>query len=357
MKNVFIKSIPKEHKSPMSLSSERGIFLVPRLRAALSKLIYNSIIDTVEGQLSPSNIGARRNKSPRDHLFVVYAVVNETVQSKDVPCKDLVFSDVTQCFDSLWTSKTLTDLYSNGVKSNLLNLLNELSRDANVVIKTPVGNTEKGQIEDTIIQGETLSSILCTSSMDKMAKDSKVETLKYREDVSIPKMGFVDDILDMNNCGEGIKKMHEETVDQLNKRKLQINRDKSVKIHVKGRKSNENCECEELFVDSWELKKYETASGSVMKDHYVGKQVVKTVENYEYLGNIIEGEGTNKETIRDRTSKGHGAVRVIMQILEGCLFGDHYVEALKIMRNSKLISVLTYNVEVVHNISQKKLIC
>ena len=79
-KEVYITSIPKKMKNPLNLSSERGIFLVPKLRGILSKLIYNSIISQIEEKLSPSNIGARKNRSPRDHLFVVYAVVNETLK-------------------------------------------------------------------------------------------------------------------------------------------------------------------------------------------------------------------------------------------------------------------------------------
>ena len=321
----------------------------------LSKLIYNSIIDIIEGQLSPSNIGARRNRSPRDHLFVVYAVVNETVHSEHASCKDLVFTDFSQCFDSLWTEMTLTDLFSNGVQSNILNLIHELSKSASIVIKTPVGETEKGDIEDIIMQGETLSSILCTSTMDTMAKDSKAETIKYRNEVSIPKLRFVDDILDINECGDKIKKMHNETVEHLNKRKLQINKDKSVRIHVPGKKSHENCECEELLVDSWSLEKESSEDKTALKDVYNGKSKVKTVEKYDYLGNTIENDGSNKETINDRTAKGQGVIRDIIQILEGCFFGDHFLEALIIMRNSKLMSVLTYNVEIIHNISKNEI--
>ena len=220
LKKVFITSIPKKGKLALNIEEERGIFLVPKLRVILSKLIYNSIIDIIEDELSPSNIGARRNKSPRDHLFVVNAVVNKTVQGEDASCKDLVFTDVRQCFDSLWTSKTLLDLYSNGVQTSLLNLISELSKSTNIVIKTPVGNSDEGEIEDTIMQGENLSSILCTSTMDKMSKDSKATLLKYRGDVDILKMGFCDDILDANKCGEDIRKMHEETIEQLNQRKL-----------------------------------------------------------------------------------------------------------------------------------------
>ena len=76
-KNVFITSIPKKRKSSLSLSDQRGIFLVPKLRSIFVKLVYNSIIGIIESNLSSSNIGARKNKAPRDHLFVLYTVINE----------------------------------------------------------------------------------------------------------------------------------------------------------------------------------------------------------------------------------------------------------------------------------------
>ena len=155
-------------KSPLNLSLERGIFLVPKLRGLLSKLVYNSIIGQIEEKLSPFNIGARKNKSPRDHLFVVYAVVNETLRGKHGCCTDFVFSDVTDCFNALWVEKTIIDLHENGVKNNLLNLLFELSKTANIAIKTPVGISEKETIESILMQGETISSISCTSTMDRI---------------------------------------------------------------------------------------------------------------------------------------------------------------------------------------------
>ena len=355
LKNVFITSIPKKRKSPLDLINERGLFLVPKLRAVLSKLIYNSIIDTIEEQLSPSNIGARKDKSPRDHLFVVYSVINETLRCKDSPCKDFVFTDVSQCFDSLWTQKTLLDLYANGVKSNMLNLIHELSKNARIVIKTPIGNTEQGNIENIIMQGETLSGILCTSTMDKTAKDSKTKSLLYRGEVSVPRLGFVDDILDMNKCGNDIKEMHEETVAELNKRKLQVNRDKSVRMHVAGTKSGKESKCKDLHIDSWSLVTHKSGTNISMKDKYEGKLKVKTVKKYEYLGNIIEEDGSNKETINERVAKGLGVIRDVDQILEGCSFGDYFMEALTIMRDSKLLSVLTYNLEVIPNITAKEI--
>ena len=98
-----------------------------------------------------------------------------------------------QCYDALWLQHTLLDLYKSGINSNLLNLIYEASRKANIAIKTPVGVSESREIEDQVMQGETLSSILCTNSMGKISDDCKIEPFKYRGKVPVPKLGFVDE--------------------------------------------------------------------------------------------------------------------------------------------------------------------
>ena len=237
-KNVYITAIPKRKKSPLELSSQRGIFLVPKLRGVFLKLVYNSIIDILEDNQSLSNIGARKKKSPRDHLFVVYSVMQETLKGKDVCDRDFVFYDLVQAFDSLWVTHTLLDPYENKVETNLLNVIHEISKKATITIKTPVGISETKDIEDTIMQGETISSILCTSSVDKVAKDCPLETLKYKKEIDIPKLGFVDDICDMNKCGIETKQMNEYTTTEINKRRLQFGADKCIRMHIKNKKSS-----------------------------------------------------------------------------------------------------------------------
>ena len=55
---------------------------MPKLRGILAKLIHRSILNDLEGQLSQSNIGARKGFSTRDHVFVLNAVINETLRGK-----------------------------------------------------------------------------------------------------------------------------------------------------------------------------------------------------------------------------------------------------------------------------------
>ena len=132
----------------------------------LSKLIYNSIISEIETNLTNSNIGSRKGKSPRDHLFVVYSVISETLNSEHQ--RDFIFYDVRQCYDSLWVERSLLHLHANGLSTCLLNLIYELSKNAKITIKTPVGKSEEKEINDVIMQGETVSGIICTNTMDKI---------------------------------------------------------------------------------------------------------------------------------------------------------------------------------------------
>ena len=223
---MYITAIPKKKKSSLDLSFERGIFLVPKLRGVFMKLIYNSIINIIESSLTISNIGARKKKSPRDHLFVVYSVIHETLNEKDVCDLDLVFYDLAQAYNSLWLTHTLVDLFENNVNSSLLNVINEISKTATIAIKTPVGISETKEIEETIMQGETISSILCTNTVDKVAKESPLEPFLYKKEVKVPKLGFVDDMVDINKCGKDTKNMNEYTTTEINKRRLQFSSDK-----------------------------------------------------------------------------------------------------------------------------------
>ena len=65
--------------------------------------------------------------------------------------------------------------------------------------------------------------------------------------------------------------------------------------------------------------------------------------------------GKNKLPIDDRVSKAEGISRDIIQILGGTFFGDHHIEAAKLLRNSMVMSVLTNNLEVAYNFTKAEM--
>ena len=55
----------------------------------------------IEESMSDSNIGARRHKNVRNHLFVIHGIVNSVVYGED-DCVDIQIYDLVQAFDALW---------------------------------------------------------------------------------------------------------------------------------------------------------------------------------------------------------------------------------------------------------------
>ena len=87
--------------------------------------------------------------------------------------------------------------------------MNELSKNTKISMKTPVGITEEREIEETIMQGESVSSILCTTSVDKLADENLVDKYRYMKSIEVPTLGFVDDLLDIKKCGEEAKESND----------------------------------------------------------------------------------------------------------------------------------------------------
>ena len=90
--------------------NDRGIFILPVLRKILDKLTYNDKYPELDIAMSDSNIGARKNKNIRNHLFIIHGVINSVIQGED-RCVDIQVYDVEQAFDALWLEDCLNDLY------------------------------------------------------------------------------------------------------------------------------------------------------------------------------------------------------------------------------------------------------
>ena len=67
----------------------------------LDGLIYDEKFPLIDSNMSVSNIGARRQRNIRDHLFIIYAVINSVVNG-DAEAIDVQIFDVEKCFDKLW---------------------------------------------------------------------------------------------------------------------------------------------------------------------------------------------------------------------------------------------------------------
>ena len=76
-----ITSLYKGKGDRLDITNERGIFIVSVLRGMLMKLVYNDKYDIIDGNMSDSNVGARRNKNIRNHIFVINGIICDVLSS------------------------------------------------------------------------------------------------------------------------------------------------------------------------------------------------------------------------------------------------------------------------------------
>ena len=101
MEVANIISIYKGKGERLDLNNDRGIFLVNIFRSILMILVYNDKYPIVDKNMSDSNVGARKGKNIRNHIFIVNGVINEVIQDK-TKAIDIQIVDYKQCFDSMW---------------------------------------------------------------------------------------------------------------------------------------------------------------------------------------------------------------------------------------------------------------
>ena len=150
MRKADVATIYKGKGEKCDLENDRGIFLVTIFRSILMRLIYVDKYNLIDSNMSDSQVGGRRGKNVRNHIWIVNGVICDVLSTKNRIPVDLQIFDYKQCFDSLWLQECLNDIYTNGVKDDKLALLFNINSQVKVTVKTPVGKTDTGVIKNVI---------------------------------------------------------------------------------------------------------------------------------------------------------------------------------------------------------------
>ena len=350
-----ITSLYKGKGGKLDLESERGIFIVTVLRSILMRLIYNDKYEVIDSNMSDSNIGARKAKNIRNHIFVVNGIIHEALSSKKSTPVDIQIGDYRQCFDGMWLAETLNDMYRAGVQDDHLALLYQANKKVNVSVKTPIGMTDRFSLEEIILQGDVFGPIECSVTVDSFGKECLNENKHlyyYKDSVPVPLLTMVDDVIAVTECGYKSSMMNAFLNTKTNIKKLQYGVKKCFKMHV-GRTCNKEV-CPDLYVDGWEIAKVKEVETGVIKVKEVntGEHEMAAVESEKYLGDILSNDGKNLKNVTARKNKGTGIVTQILGKLSDICFGKHYFKVAIILRNSHLISSLLTNAEAWYNVTQ-----
>ena len=249
-----ITSLYKGKGDRLDLISDRGIFVVTVFRSILMKLIDKEKYEIIDRSMSDSNVGARKNKNIRNHIFIVNGVIHDVLSSKKKKPIDIQIMDYKQCFDSMWLEDTMDDLFEAGVVDDKLALLFEANKEVKVAVKTPVGLTVRERIKKIILQGDVFGPIECSVSVDTLGKEclrDNKHLYLYKDVVKIPMLAMVDDILAISECGFRTSMVNSFINTKTSLKKLKFGIDKCFKIHV-GRVKHAGI-CPDLEVDFWRV--------------------------------------------------------------------------------------------------------
>ena len=126
------------------------------------KLIYNDKYDIVDEILSDSNVGARKGKSIRNHVFMINGIIHDVLNNKVTKPINITVLDYRQCFDSMWLEEAMNDLFEAGLDDDKIAVIYEANKTNQVAINTPSGLTERKIIKQIVLQGDVFGPLECT---------------------------------------------------------------------------------------------------------------------------------------------------------------------------------------------------
>ena len=145
-------------------------------RSILGKLIYNDEYNKIDKNLTDSNVGSRKNRSIRDNIFVLNAIMNAVKKGDAEEALDFQVFDIEKCFDALWLHEVINCLYEAGLTNNKLPLLFMENKNAQVAVKSNGGLSHRVNIRNIIMQGSVWGSVVL---MDKLGINNTPELMYY----------------------------------------------------------------------------------------------------------------------------------------------------------------------------------
>ena len=330
-----ISSIWKRKGPRNSFDNYRGVFRVCVFRNILDRLIYNDEYHKVDSRLADCNVGSRKLRNIRDHIFVMNAILN-SVTNQTEEAIDCQVYDVDKCHDSLWLHEVVNDLYDAGLTNDKLALLFLENSSAQVAVKGSSGISRRICIRNIIMQGTVWANLCCTVLMDKLGKImyNKPDLMyKYKGTVSVPSLQMVDDIMVLGKCNSLQTVQSNSVVNSfMNIKKLSLSEKKCHRVHI-GKSKFKSCS---------NLKVQNTP--------------MKSETNVKYPGDHFNTTGTVKTTIEERRAKAFGLSAEIISIANSVPLGKWRRKSGIMLRQAMMVNGTLYNSECWQGVNVDKLV-
>ena len=200
-----ITSNYKKKGSRLDMDNDRGIFGLSIFKKMIDKLLYIEKYPLFDANMTDSNVGARKKRNVKNHLFMVHGIINSVINGK-TGCVDLQIYDLVKAFDALWVADCMNALWDTlppEARDDRLGLLYQSSKTNLVAVNTAVGQSDRVNIPEIAQQGGTWGPMMCSNSIDgvgKFAKENK-QSYSYKNLVQVIPLAMIDDLISITSCG------------------------------------------------------------------------------------------------------------------------------------------------------------
>ena len=84
--------------------------------------MYNTCYEVIDENLTDANVGARKDRSHQENIFV-HGAVNNSVINRDCKPIQVQTMEIMKCFDKLWLEASVNSLNEAGPKCDILDML------------------------------------------------------------------------------------------------------------------------------------------------------------------------------------------------------------------------------------------
>ena len=123
-------------------------------------------------------VGNQKRRNIRDHTLVVQAVV--------------IFTDIKQCFDSIWLEEATNDLYDSGIRNRNINLLYLGNAKTRMCVETSIGRSNRAELRKVVMQGSVTGGMICSNQISKLCNNlyEEGEVYMYNDTIPIPALAM-----------------------------------------------------------------------------------------------------------------------------------------------------------------------
>ncbi len=145
-------------------------------------------------------MGNQKLRGIRDHSLIVHAVIQDA-RSRNIQI-DIQFTDIKQCFDSVWLEEAINDLYHSGVRTRNLNITYEGNLSTQMCVENKLGKSNRESLHNIVMQGSVSGGTLCSNQLSKLCNQTYDEGIvyMYADRIPIPSLAMVDDLMSVCIC-------------------------------------------------------------------------------------------------------------------------------------------------------------